>query len=234
MYARIKRLVRFMPLAVCAALLYISPGSSAADAVWLSETLFLGEAVPLRVNGIHLRDQAAKAFGDEPGEAECWWMSPQGQKELEELALERPRKETDYHISAVLHKKNGGDTWRDLLYHIDVESGSIRVLAEGPCVQTGSVLLELEGRGLRLYAEARPDPDPQSGMARLAAEFTGLPFGTYAITAVGQDEQETCSLGMSEESDIIDPGLNSGMVRFTLGGSANAALGGSFRLGAGK
>ncbi len=234
MYASIKRLLRLLPLAVCAVLLYISPGSSAADAVWLRETLFLGEAVPLRVNGIHLKDQAAKAFGDEPGEVECWWMSMEGQKDLEDLGRERPRKGTDYHISAVLHKESGGDAWRDLIYHIDVESGSIRVLAEGPCVQTGSVLLELEGRGLCLYAEARPDPDPQGGMTGLTAEFTGLPFGTYTITAVGQEEQELCSLGISEESDMVDPKLSSQTVRFTLGGSTNVALGGSFRLGAGQ
>lgn len=234
MQANIKRFIRLLPLAACAALLYISPKSSAMDAVWLEETLFLGESVPLRVNGIPLEEQAAKAFGDEPGEVECWWMSMDGRKDLEELGRQRPRNGTDYHISAVLHKESGGDTWRDLIYHIDVKSGSIRVLAEGPCVQTGSVLLELEGRGLCLYAEALPDPDPQGGVTGLTAEFSGLPFGAYTITAVGQEEQELCSLGISEESDMVDPELSSHTVRFTLGGSTSVAFGGSFRLGAGQ
>ena len=93
MQANIKRLIRLLPLAACAALLYISPRSSAAETVWLRETLFLGEAVPLRVNGLPLEEQAAMAFGDEPGRVECWWMSPEGLKDLAELGRQRPRQE---------------------------------------------------------------------------------------------------------------------------------------------
>lgn len=234
MQSKIKRILKLLPLAACAVLLYISPRSSAADEVWLEETLFLGEAVPLRVNGIPLEEQAAIAFGDEPGQVECWWMSPQGQKELYELSRERPRQETDYRISAVLHKEGGGDTWLYLVYRVQVETGTIRVLAEGPCVQAGTVLLELEGRGLCLYAEARQDPDPQGGVPCLVAEFTGLPFGTYTVTAVSQEEQEICRLGVCEENDTVDPKRSSQTVRFILGESSNIALGGSFRLGAGS
>lgn len=234
MQASVRRLIRLLPLAACAALLYISPQSSAAEPVWLEETLFLGEAVPLRVNGLPLEEQAAIAFGDEPGEVECWWISREGQKELYELSRERPRQETDYHISAVLHREGGSDKWLDLIYRVQVESGTIRVRAEGPCVQEGTVLLELEGRGLCLYAEARPDPDPQGGAPCLVAEFTGLPFGTYTVTAVGQDEQEVCGLGVCEENDTIDPGRSSQTVSFILGGSPNIAVGGSFTLGAGS
>ena len=202
MQANIKRFIRLLPLAACAALLYISPKSSAMDAVWLEETLFLGEAVPLRVNGIPLEEQARRAFGDEPGEIECWWISPEGQRNLEELAGERPRQDTDYHISAVLHREDGRDAWLELIYRVRVKSGTIRVRAEGPCVETGTVLLELQGRGLSMYAEARPDPDPQGGPPCLLAEFTGLPFGTYTVTAVGQEEQEVCRLGLCEENEI--------------------------------
>lgn len=233
MQARIRRLIRLLPLAAWAVFLYISPKGSAADTVWLEETLFLGEAVPLRVNGLSLEEQAAAAFGDEPGTIECWWISPEGQKDLEELSRERPRQETDYHISAVLHREDGRDRWLDLVYRVGVKSGTICVRAEGPCVAAGTVLLELEGRGLCLYAEARPDPDPQGGIPCLAAEFTGLPFGAYTITAVGQEEQEICRLGICEENDTIDPERSSQTVRFTLGGSPSVALGGSFRLGAG-
>ncbi len=232
MQANIKRFIRLLPLAACAALLYISPKSSAMDAVWLEETLFLGEAVPLRVNGIPLEEQAARAFGDEPGEIECWWISPEGQRNLEELAGERPRQDTDYHISAVLHREDGRDAWLELIYRVRVKSGTIRVRAEGPCVETGTVLLELQGRGLSMYAEARPDPDPQGGPPCLLAEFTGLPFGTYTVTAVGQEEQEVCRLGLCEENDTVDPSRSSETLRFTLGGSPNIAAGGSFRLGA--
>lgn len=234
MQAKIKRFIRLLPLAACAALLYISPKSSAAEPVWHQEALFLGEAVPLRVGGLPLEEQAAMAFGDEPGEVECWWMSADGQKELEELSRERPRQDTDYHISAVLHKEGGGDSWLDLTYRVKVRTGTIRVQAEGPCVQAGSVLFELEGRGLCLYAEARPDPDPQGGVPCLVAEFTGLPFGTYTVTAVGQDEQELCRLGVCEENDTVDPERSSQTARFVLGGSPNIAVGGSFRLGAGS
>lgn len=234
MQAKIRRLMKLLPLAACAALLYISPGSRAADSVWLEETLFLGEAVPLRVNGIPLEEQAAIALGDEPGEVECWWMSPEGRKDLSELGNERPRQETDYHIAAVLRRGGGGDIRLDLTYRVKVKSGTVRVQAAGPCVQEGTVLLELEGRGLCLYAQASLDPDPQGGQLCLTAEFSGLPFGTYTITAVGQEEQEVCRLGLCEENDTVDPGLNSRTVRFTLGGSRNVALGGSFRLGAGE
>ena len=229
----IKRLIKLLPLAACAVLLYISPRSSAADAVWLEETVFLGEAVPLRVGGVPLEEQAAMAFGDEPGRIDCWWMSPEGRKDLAELGNERPRQQTEYHISAVLHREGGGDRWLDLVYSVEVRSGAIRVLAEGPCVQAGTVLFELEGRGLCLYAEARPDPDPQGGPPCLVAEFTGLPFGVYTVTAVGQDEQEVCRLGICEENDTIDPGRSRKTLRFTLGAPPNIAVGGSFRLGAG-
>lgn len=233
MQARIRQFVRLLPLVACAALLYISPRSSAADAVWLEETLFLGEAVPLRVNGLPLEEQAAIAFGDEPGTVECWWMSQGERKDLKELSMERPRQETDYHISAVLHREDGRDTWLDLVYRVQVKSGTIRVRAEGPCVQAGTVLLELEGRGMCLYAQAHTDPDPQGGIPCLVAEFAGLPFGTYTVTAMGQDEQEICRLGVCEENDTVDPERSSQTVRFTLGGSPNIAVGGSFRLGAG-
>lgn len=233
MQTGIRRLIRLLPLAACAVLLYISPRSSAADTEWLEETLFLGEAVPLRVNGLPLEEQAAKAFGDEPGEVECRWLSREGQKELAELGRERPRQQTDYKIAAILHKEAGGEERRELLYRVKVETGTIRVRADGPCVGAGEVLFELEGRGLCLYARARPDPDPQGGLPALSAEFTGLPFGTYTVTAVGHEEQEICRLGTCEENDTVDPGRSSETLRFTLGDSPNITVGGSFRLGAG-
>ena len=232
MQANIKRLIRLLPLAACAALLYISPRSSAAETVWLRETLFLGEAVPLRVNGLPLEEQAAMAFGDEPGRVECWWMSPEGLKDLAELGRQRPRQETDYKIAAVLHREGGGDSQLELTYNVRVETGTIRVRAEGPCVGAGAALFQLEGRGLCLYAQASPDPDPQGGVQCLVAEFTGLPFGTYTVTAVGQEEQEVCRLGLCEENDTVDPSRSSEVLRFTLGETPNVAVGGSFRLGA--
>ena len=64
------------------------------------------------------------------------------------------------------------------------------------------------------------------------AEFTGLPFGTYTVTAVGQEEQEVCRLGLCEENDTVDPSRSSEILRFTLGETPNVAVGGSFRLGA--
>lgn len=234
MQAKIRRLLKLLPLAVCAVLLYISPKSSAAgpeDAVLLEETLFLGEAVPLRVDGVLIEEQAARRFGDEPGTVECWWDSLDGRVELEELSRERPRQETEYSIAAVLHKESGGDSWLNLVYRVRVETGTVQVRAEGPCAAGGSVLMQLEGRGLCLYAQAQPDPDPQRGQPCLAAEFTGLPFGIYTVTAVGQDEQEICRLGVCEENDTVDPARSSQTVYFTLGESTGVAVGGSFRLG---
>jgi len=234
MQAKNKRLLRLLPLAVCAVILYISPKSSAAgpeDTVWLEETLFLGEAVPLRVDGISLEEQAALCFGDVPGTVECWWDSPDGRVELEELSHERPRQETDYPIAVVLHKESGGDVWRNLVYRVRVQTGTVLVRAEGPCVAGGAVLLQLEGRGLCLYAEARMDADPQGGAPCLTAEFTGLPFGTYTVTAVGQEEQEICRLGVCQENDTIDPARSSQTVYFTLGEATGVTVGGSFRLG---
>lgn len=234
MQEKIRRLIRLLPLAACAVLLYISPGSRAADSVWLEDTLFLGEAVSLRVDGVSIAAEADAAFGDEPGEVECWWMSPDGRRELGDLGAERPRQDTDYHIAAVLHRESGGDAWLDLIYRVKVRSGTVRVQAAGPCVQDGAVLLELEGQGMCVYAQAAPDPDPQGGQLCLTVEFSGLPFGDYTITAVGQEEQEVCRLGLCEENDTVDPSRNSQTVRFTLGASQNVALGGSFRLGAGS
>lgn len=224
---------------LAAGLLYIAPHVLALEPAgqpWLEETLFLGEAVPSRVGGASLRELLLREFGEE-GELECWWVGPQGRVGLDELSRQRPREETDYQISAVLRRKGQSDRWLHLCYRVRVVSGSVRVRADGPCAVAGeTVLFRLEGSGMCLYQAAAPEVGPQGGPRVLAAEFTGLPFGVYTVTAVGssqEPEQEECYIGVCRENDTVDPGRCESIAEFTLGEGHEVAVGESFRLGVG-
>lgn len=216
------------------ALLTIAPQGMAAQTDTLAqEELFLGEAVPLRSEGVGLEELARRRLSAGPEDTvQCWWVSPQGRRELSELAGERPRQDTDYHIAAVIEGEEG-DRWLDLLYRVTVVSGTVQVRVEGPCaVEGGSALFCLEGGGLCLYREASLDADPLSGKPMLKAEFTGLPFGIYTAAAVGAGEEaEVCRLGVRAESDTIDPKEHTAVLTFTLDQTPALTLGESFKLG---
>ena len=215
-----------------AAILYIAPHGWALEPSqqpWLEETLFLGEAVPLRVGGEALEDRLLAEFG-EAGTLECRWISGEGPKSLDELSRQRPRQDTDYRLSALLRREDGQARRLELVYRVHVQAGSLRVQVDGPGAGS-SVLLLLEGRSMSLYQAALLEADPQGGGPVLAAEFNGLPFGVYTVTVVGGAEQEVCELGVCRDNDTVDPARHSASLRFTLGESPGAAIGESFRLG---
>lgn len=201
------------------------------------ETVFLGEAVPLRIGEESLEELLRGEFPEEGGRMECWWMSPQGQRTLEALGKERPKEDTDYHLSAVLHREGAKDSWLNMTYRVYVVKGTVRVRAAGFPVQAGhSVLFRLESEDLTLFRRAWAEADPQGGAVRLEAEFTGLPFGIYKVSALeggAREEEAECRLGLCRENDTIDPGLSTAVVEFTLN-QAGQAIGESFRLGGGQ
>ncbi len=203
------------------------------EPLW-EETVFLGEAAPLRIEGETLEERLRKEFPEETGEMECWWMSPGGRMTLEDLGRERPREDTDYQLSAVLHREDGKDSWANLTYRVRVVSGTVRVRGVGFPVQAGhSVLFQLESQDLTLFRRAWAEADPQGGSPRLEAEFTGLPFGVYRVSVPeggAQPEAVECLLGVCRENDTVDPDLSEAMAEFTVN-QTGRAIGESFRLG---
>lgn len=205
-------------------------GASAASpedgpAGW-EETVFLGEAVPLRLEGRGLEDLLRARF-QEPGEMECWWVSPEGPVELKKLGEQRPREDQEYPISAVLHPEGGGkDQWLNLSYRVRVVSGTVRVWAGGEGVDADSwALVKLEGQGLAVYRQALPEADPQGGGPALEAEFTGLPYGVYTLSVADgglEPERAVCRLGVCQEDDTVSPDRRTALARFTVEGSASA------------
>lgn len=212
--------------------LALSAGDTPTEPVRWEETLFLGEAVPMRQQGVPLAELLREEFPGQQGELEAWWVSPQGRAPLEELGRERPKEDETYRISTVLHREDGKDSWANLLYRVRVVSGAVRVRADGrEAVPGASALFMLEGEGLTLYQQAIPEADPQGGPAMLEAQFTGLPYGVYTVTAVdGGQPAKTCRLGVCETDDTIDPARCGTTLRFTLDEDAGQAVGESYRL----
>lgn len=190
------------------------------------ETVFLGEAVPLRLEGRSLEDLLRARF-QEPGEMECWWVSPEGPVELKKLGEQRPREDQEYALSAVLHPEDGGkDQWLNAFYQVRVVSGSIRVWAEGESVRADSwALVKLEGQGLTVYRQALPEADPQGGGPALETEFTGLPYGVYTVSVADgglEPEQVVCRLGVCQEDDTVSTDRRTALARFTVEETASA------------
>lgn len=196
---------------------------------WQEETIFLGEFVPLRREGRSLVELAAETLDCEPQELELSWESPQGQAPLEELGHQRPTSGQEYTLNAALTGKNGTVRYKKLVYQVHVVTGTVQVQALGG----GSAMLFcLEGQGLTLYRQALPDPDPQGGAAVLTAEFTGLPYGVYTVTALeGGDGEQVCRLGVCREDDTVDPERHRAVLRFAAGENVSPTVGESYRLG---
>lgn len=189
-------------LALTLALAALGPAEAASQeegrALW-EETIFLGEAVPLRRKGQTLEEALRSRFS-EPGEAECWWMSPQGPLPLEELGKQRPREDGEIPLSAVLRRPDGRETWVHETCRVHVASGSVRVWAEAESEGAGAAsqaLVKLEGRGPHplpagpagrrppgrgsgpgggIYRPALREVHPQRGGRRPGARPGGMPF----------------------------------------------------------
>ena len=228
-------------LALTLALAALGPAEAASQeegrALW-EETIFLGEAVPLRRKGQTLEEALRSRFS-EPGEAECWWMSPQGPLPLEELGKQRPREDGEIPLSAVLRRPDGRETWVHETCRVHVASGSVRVWAEAESEGAGAAsqaLVKLEGAGLTLYRQAQPDAGPQGGVPALEAEFTGLPYGRYTLSVVGgglEPGRVECLLGVCREDDTVDPDRRTALIRFKASGGTASAVRESDRLGGG-
>ena len=236
---------KILLLALTLALLALPAASSAlAQAaaqdeglVLWEETIFLGEAVPLRRKGQSLENLLKSRFS-EPGEVECWWMSPQGPLPLAELGKQRPRADCGYPLAAVLRQPDKPERWVHGVCRIHVASGTVRVWAGGEGIGTASqALVKLEGAGLTLYRQAQLEAGPQGGVPALETEFTGLPFGVYTLSVADgglEPSQVQCRLGVCQEDDTVDPDRRIALVRFKASGGTGSAVRESYRLGGGS
>ncbi len=222
-----------LPAVLCCALLP-ARASSPAETAALEETIFLGEAVPLQTGGGRLEDLLLQRLPQEEGRAECWWISPQGPAPLDKLGKQRPSGDTEYQLSAVLHRGSGKDAWVNLTYRVRVVSGRIRVWAGGEEIDGEThALVKLEGPGITLYRKAALEADPQGGQPVLETEFAGLPFGVYTLTVMTgglSPETAVCRLGVCQEDDTVSPDRRTALVRFTAQGRRGGALEESYRL----
>lgn len=226
-------------VAALAVLLWPAPRSLAAspsvsEPVRVEDTLFLGEAVTLRPGGMELTSLLRREFGEEEGELEAWWVSPEGPQPLEQLGKERPKVQTDYRISVVLHGPEGKDNWSNILYRVKVVSGTVRVVAEGQGISVGdAAVFRLEGQGLTLYRQAAAEADPQGGPLVLEAQFVGLPYGVYQVTAVDgalEPSQTVCRVGVWTTDDTVDIARRRAVARFFLTQTKSEAIKSSFLL----
>ncbi|WP_322169014.1 hypothetical protein [Acutalibacter caecimuris] len=208
-----------------------SPGPS-LEPVRLETTIFLGQAVPLRHQGLPLEEALRQALGNPPGLLEAFYVSPTGLLPLEELGRYRPCADEDIKLSVVLYGKGGRDTWKNLTYRVNVAGGTVRVLVDAAGLGPESQgLFRLEGQGLALYRQAVVEADPQGGPPRLEAVFSGLPYGVYRVTAMSGGQAQTARLGVCETDDTISTARAETALRFgpLPGGSETA--GESYRLG---
>lgn len=178
-----------------------------SESPWVEETLFLGEAVPLRHGGSGLEALLLEVLGETDGT--CRWLTDHGPEPLEKLAQERPRRDTDYRL-----KVSGSKRSLELIYRVRVVTGSLTVQVDRPA------LIKIESGGLTLYRLAQP-----------TADFTGLPFGAYTISVEGGSEEvEICYLGLCQEDDTIDPGRDAASVTLTLADSSGIAASQRFKV----
>lgn len=203
--------------------------TSAQPPLW-EETVFLGESVPLRLEGRPLAELARELFSFGEGDLELSWTSPQGSLPLEELGREKPTEDRDYLLKAALRGPDGAVRHKELVYRVRVATGAVAVRAQG--AQAGeSMLFCLRGQGLTIYRQALPDPDPQSGQPVLTAQFTGLPYGVYTVSALGGgDGEQLCRLGVCQEDDTVDVSRRTALLLFAAGPDAAHTVGESFRL----
>lgn len=214
----------------------LSSGTSLElEPVCLEDTLFLGEAVPMRCAGEPIGEVLRQQYEDTAGELEAFYVSPQGMLPLEELGRQRPKADEDFKISAVLHREDGKDAWKYFTYRVQVVSGTLRVQVDGADALDGiapedTVLFRLEGRGLTLYRQAAIEADPQGGPARLEAEFSGLPYGVYRVTSMDSGEEQTARLGVCETDDTISAARNTVTLRFAPAPTEGKTVGESYQL----
>lgn len=227
-----------LPAALCLSSPSTRAAAPSANPPALQDTLFLGEAVPLQINGTPLKDLLTQRLPQEEGAREFWWVSPEGPVGLERLGKQRPAADTEYQLSAVLHKAAGQDAWVNLAYQVRVVSGTVRVRAEGREIGRGDqALVKLEGSGLTVYRRAVPEADPQGGVPALEAEFSGLPFGVYKLAVVTgglSPEEAVCRVGVCEEDDTVSPDRRTALVRLTAHGGRCGALEENYRLRTGS
>lgn len=209
--------------------------TSASPPLW-EETIFLGESVPLRREGQPLADLARQLFSSAGGELTLSWTSPRGSLPLDELGREKPTQDQDYLLTAALRGPDGVVRHKELVYRVQVVTGTVTVRVQGeaaPASETASsgMLFCLSGQGLTIYRQALPDPDPQSGQPVLTAQFTGLPYGIYTVSAMGGgDGEQLCRLGVCQEDDTVDPARRSAVLFFAAGPGTTHTVGESFRL----
>lgn len=227
-----------LPAALCLSSPSTRAAAPSAGPPTLQDTVFLGEAVPLQINGTPLKDLLAQRLPQEEGAYEFWWVSPEGPVGLERLGRQRPTADTEYQLSAVLHMAASKDAWVNLAYHVKVVSGTVRVRAEGREIgMDDQALVKLEGRGLTVYRRAVPEADPQRGVPALEAEFSGLPFGVYKLTVMTgglSPEEAVCRVGVCEEDDTVSPDRRMALARFTANGGRCGALEENYRLRTGS
>ena len=124
------------------------------------------------------------------------------------------------------------EPWKNAA-QVRVESGAVLVRVEGRNAPlTGTALFRLRGQGLTLYSLARPEADPMGGPPALEAEFTGLPYGVYTVTAMegSAADEQTCALGLCQEDDTVDPARRHTVLRFEAAAGPQRSVGQSYRL----
>lgn len=231
---------RSRALGLALALLLTAPLTPAAgsggtspplEPLCMETDIFLGQAVPLRWEGVPIAQALREEFGGAPGQLEVFYVSETGVLPLKALGDYRPTASTDVKLSAVLHRESGRDQWKSFTYRVNVASGALSLRVEGePPAPGAAALFRVEGQGLILYRLALAEADPQGGPPRLEAEFSGLPYGVYRATAMGSGQSLTARLGVCDSDDTISVARAHAVLRFHPVPESGKAAGECYRL----
>ncbi len=210
----------------------------------LDTEIFLGEKIKTATKDKTLEEAMLTLpemswFGKgQTGRLSYFWETEAGESvgSLEQLGTLRPKKETAYRLRASYAPASPGlfsvgkpvqPVEKTALCRVRVTPGTLQIKAapeEGVKLSgDSSLLFRLEkDSGEVYYRKAVSEGDPQSGKRFLAAEFSGLPYGTYTVSPVSQNGLTcreaflTCRLGVWEKDDTVSPRRNRAQLRFTL------------------
>lgn len=114
----------------------------------------------------------------------------------------------------------------EALYRVRVKPGTItlRVNTGKKRLPEGEILrfAAKKESGETFFCSVEPETDPETGDSFLSGEFSGLPYGVYTVSPVGEmvalceEQEKVCSLGVWDRDDTVSVHRAAAAAVFTL------------------